>query len=269
MPVLARAWQMLLKGLEEVQTAPAPAQAAEMVLVRLAYVADLPVPGRSGARARGEAADAPRVSHRRRAAGVRGQRPPGPPASRAPRSPQCHGPPTACGRRRARSAIETRDAAAAAPESPPQPATVCRCVAGAELDPPPQSFAEVVELFDKRREALLRLHLLVARASRRVRAGPDRVPAGRRRAARPANRLVQLLGEWTGTRWVVAVSQAEGAPTLAEQEAQRDERAAERGRGATRWCGRCWTPFPARRSRRCATVRRRHGDVGTGGERCG
>src|SRR5579862_3851525 len=44
MPVLTRAWQMMLKGLEEVQTAPAPAQAAAMVLVRLAYVADLPVP---------------------------------------------------------------------------------------------------------------------------------------------------------------------------------------------------------------------------------
>src|SRR6516225_5769313 len=44
MPVLARAWQMLLKGLEEVQVAPSPVQAAEMVLVRLAYVADLPGP---------------------------------------------------------------------------------------------------------------------------------------------------------------------------------------------------------------------------------
>ena len=44
MPALARAWQMLLKGLEEVQTAPSPIQAAEMVLVRLAYVADLPAP---------------------------------------------------------------------------------------------------------------------------------------------------------------------------------------------------------------------------------
>src|SRR5205085_11089733 len=30
MPVLARAWQMLLKGVEEVQAAPAPAQAASM-----------------------------------------------------------------------------------------------------------------------------------------------------------------------------------------------------------------------------------------------
>src|SRR4029077_3306699 len=44
LPVLARAWQMLWKGLEEVQAAPLPAQAAAMVLVRLAYVADLPVP---------------------------------------------------------------------------------------------------------------------------------------------------------------------------------------------------------------------------------
>ena len=44
MPVLSRAWQMLLKGLGEVQAAPSAIQAAEMVLVRLAYVADLPLP---------------------------------------------------------------------------------------------------------------------------------------------------------------------------------------------------------------------------------
>ena len=44
MPALARVWQMLLKGLGEVQAAPSPVQAAEMVLVRLAYVADLPIP---------------------------------------------------------------------------------------------------------------------------------------------------------------------------------------------------------------------------------
>ncbi len=44
MPALARVWQMLLKGLGEVQEAPSPIQAAEMVLVRLAYVADLPAP---------------------------------------------------------------------------------------------------------------------------------------------------------------------------------------------------------------------------------
>src|SRR5260370_347945 len=43
-PVLARAWQMLLKGIAEAQTAPSALQAAEMGLVRLAYVADLPAP---------------------------------------------------------------------------------------------------------------------------------------------------------------------------------------------------------------------------------
>jgi DNA polymerase III subunit gamma/tau len=44
MPVLARAWQMLLKGLDDVRLAPSPLRAAEMVLVRLAYAADLPPP---------------------------------------------------------------------------------------------------------------------------------------------------------------------------------------------------------------------------------
>ncbi|WP_138918715.1 DNA polymerase III subunit gamma/tau, partial [Nitrospirillum viridazoti] len=45
MPALARAWQILLKGLGEVQQAPVPMQALEMVLIRLAYAADLPSPG--------------------------------------------------------------------------------------------------------------------------------------------------------------------------------------------------------------------------------
>ena len=45
MPVLARAWQMLLKGQEEVKSSPRPHAAADMVLVRLAYAADLPTPG--------------------------------------------------------------------------------------------------------------------------------------------------------------------------------------------------------------------------------
>jgi DNA polymerase-3 subunit gamma/tau len=43
-PVLGRAWQILLKGLGEVTSAPDPQAAAEMVLIRLAYAADLPDP---------------------------------------------------------------------------------------------------------------------------------------------------------------------------------------------------------------------------------
>nr|WP_319515617.1 DNA polymerase III subunit gamma/tau [uncultured Cohaesibacter sp.] len=42
--VLSRAWQMLIKGLAEVQSSPRPLASAEMVLVRIAYVADLPSP---------------------------------------------------------------------------------------------------------------------------------------------------------------------------------------------------------------------------------
>jgi DNA polymerase-3 subunit gamma/tau len=44
-PVLARLWQMLLKGTAEVEHAPDRRAAAEMVLIRCCYVADLPTPG--------------------------------------------------------------------------------------------------------------------------------------------------------------------------------------------------------------------------------
>jgi len=44
-PVLARTWQMLLKGVGEVETAPDRRAAAEMVLIRLCYVSDMPSPG--------------------------------------------------------------------------------------------------------------------------------------------------------------------------------------------------------------------------------
>ncbi|MBP7720971.1 MAG: DNA polymerase III subunit gamma/tau [Alphaproteobacteria bacterium] len=44
MPTLGRTWQILLKGLNEVQNAPAPHAAAEMIIIRLSYAADLPDP---------------------------------------------------------------------------------------------------------------------------------------------------------------------------------------------------------------------------------
>src|SRR6185369_4152163 len=55
-PVLSRAWQMLLKGVNEVQYAPQPMNALEMLLVRLAYVADLPTPGEIVAKMQNESA---------------------------------------------------------------------------------------------------------------------------------------------------------------------------------------------------------------------
>ena len=44
MRVLSRTWQMLLKGVGEVQASGRPVAAAEMILVRIAYAADLPTP---------------------------------------------------------------------------------------------------------------------------------------------------------------------------------------------------------------------------------
>ncbi len=44
MPSLSKAWQILLKGLEEVNSAPNPQNAAEMVIIRLSYAANLPDP---------------------------------------------------------------------------------------------------------------------------------------------------------------------------------------------------------------------------------
>src|SRR5215475_2183894 len=44
MRVLSRTWQMLFRGIPDVQSAVKPIAAAEMVLVRIAYAADLPTP---------------------------------------------------------------------------------------------------------------------------------------------------------------------------------------------------------------------------------
>ena len=52
MRVLSRTWQMLLKGIAEVKDAGRPLAAAEMVLVRIAYAADLPTPDEVDPRAR-------------------------------------------------------------------------------------------------------------------------------------------------------------------------------------------------------------------------
>ena len=70
MRVLSRTWQMLFKGLAEVQEAGKPLAAAEMVLVRIAYAADLPTPDEviRDIRENGAATPAPAQRQWRRAA---------------------------------------------------------------------------------------------------------------------------------------------------------------------------------------------------------
>src|SRR5437868_5265027 len=59
MRVLSRVWQMLFKGLAEVKEAAKPLAAAEMVLVRIAYAADLPTPDEVVRDIQGNGAGAP------------------------------------------------------------------------------------------------------------------------------------------------------------------------------------------------------------------
>ena len=91
------------------------------------------------------------------------------------------------------------------------------------IEPLPQSFLEVVALFESKREALLRSHLFAN--VHLVRFDPGRIELRPTEGAPRdlANRLGKLLGDWTSERWVVSISQNEGEPTLREQAAARDE----------------------------------------------
>jgi len=206
MPVLARAWQMLLKGLEEVQVAPSPIQAAEMLLVRLAYVADLPAPAEL---VRSVTAT------------------PGPPGG--PAGSRGNGAAIASSASSANSpavaAVQPADTGSPRPTAGNALRALAELPASRvelEHDPMPQSFAEVVALFDRRREPLIRSHLWSH--LHLVHFEPGRIEFRPAANAPPdlANRLGQLLTEWTGSRWLIAISEAEGEPTLREQEERRE-----------------------------------------------
>src|ERR1700693_2860964 len=82
MRLLSRTWQMLFRGIPEVQSASKPIAAAEMALVRIAYAADLPTPDEA-IRALGDAA---RGNCSGAAASTAAARPvPPPPRGEAPR----------------------------------------------------------------------------------------------------------------------------------------------------------------------------------------
>ncbi len=185
-PALARAWQILLKGISEVQQAAHPAQAAEMVLIRLAYAAELPPPGDLIKQLR-------ETMNNGGGAGIASSQPSG--GGAAPRARMASG----------GGAL----ASAVAQQSLPQ-------VAAVSGQASPTSFKDLVALFSTNREGALHAQLY-------NHAHPVRIEQGlleiRLDAGAPANfigRISQCLMDWTGERWMVTVSEREGEATLAE-----------------------------------------------------
>lgn len=242
-PVLMRAWQMLLKGMQELDTAPDRRVAADMVLIRLCYVADMPSPeelvrhlsnaARDGA---GPAVSGPVGS----GAGPAGGLPPagaltpgafvggnaaghvGGGATASGMSAVADTQPLSVGgddRPRLRmvggTAVAVETHPAALDSAPPQPAPVVE-------EPPaiPRTWRESVALVRDTREAVLHGHLrhaahLVSFAQGRIvlRLDPGAPPDVPRR-------LRLVLERVTGIEWQVELSEAPGEPTLGEQGAE-------------------------------------------------
>ncbi len=211
MRVLSRMWQMLLKGIAEVQTATRPAAAAEMVLVRIAYVADLPTPDEAirmieqnggasspvtaaNAAPRGAAAPAMSVAQ--------------------PQPSRLSG--------AARTSAETSprpQIIAHAPDAPAAPSA--RRIA---------SFPELVALAAEKRDLQTKAALEADVRLVRIEDGRLEVAMERSAARTLINDLSRKLEQWTGRRWTVIVSNEAGQPTLRSQNEvakNQRERAAE------------------------------------------
>ncbi|MFN4310252.1 MAG: DNA polymerase III subunit gamma/tau [Ferrovibrio sp.] len=196
MPVLARSWQMLLKGLAEVRSAPVPLAAAEMVLVRFAYAADLPSPA-DLAKEWKEKGGAPNA------------------APAGPRAPLGGGN-GGGGNGATATAVAAQPRAVASPA--PQPGET---VALAAM---PTSFPALVQLAKDMREGILAAELY--NDVHPVSFEPGRIELRLEPGAHHdlPGRLIEKLKAWTGQRWVVSLSKLPGEPTLAEQEQVEESR---------------------------------------------
>jgi DNA polymerase III subunit gamma/tau len=194
MRVLSRTWQMLLKGIAEVDAAGRPLAAAEMVLVRIAHAADLPTPDEvirsldenaSGPRSRASAAaPAPTASA---------------PRLEAPRSEVSRGAPRAA----LAPASEVR---VRLPEAQPSPPALAI-----------GRFEDLIALAAQKRD--LGVKLALERDVRLVRCEDGRLEIALERSAAKTlvNDLARKFSQWTSRRWMVVVSAEEGEPTIRSQ----------------------------------------------------
>jgi len=210
MGALTRAWQIVLKGLGEVRSAPSAVQAAEMILVRLMYGLELPGPadvlkkiqdaptvsaGPSG-HGGGTSANGGGVAASMSAPGVSAQPSmPTPTSSSTPNG-------------------QTMSAGSGA-QSQTQP----QILSVSELQlPDPQSFEQVVALTETVGEMILHANLIsnvhvVSFQPGRMEYHPTENAPGDL-----AQRLTKMLNDHTARRWVVSVSSAPGQPTVRQQE---------------------------------------------------
>ena len=194
-PALTRNWQMLLKGIGEAQQSAQPLQAAEMVLIRLAFAAELPTPGDLVRRLSG-------------AGGTPGSLP-------APAAPG----PGGSGSQGHSLRLESGGQALAA--APPQP-TAVQAPAPAGLEQP-QDLKDVLALAREHGELRLAGHLRNDVHLVRFERGRIELNPGEYAPRDMTGTLGKLLTEWTGIRWIVSVSDAPGQPTLAQQEATAEQ----------------------------------------------
>ena len=202
MRALTRMWQMLLKALEEVALAPNAMMAAEMAVIRLTHVADLPSPEELIRKLQN--APAP----------TSGSLPPTPTPHRSggQKGGEAH----------AAAAAPQHQAAAPAPQMSTGPSAQGATTAAAIALSPENAlaryptFESVIELIRHNREVKLLIEVettmrLAAYAPGRIEFTPtDAAPRDL------ATRLAQRLQQWTGTRWGVSVVKGADAPTIEE-----------------------------------------------------
>jgi DNA polymerase III subunit gamma/tau len=213
MRVLSRMWQMLLKGIAEAQAATRPAAAAEMVLVRIAYVADMPTPDeairmieQNGGASPVPAAGAPR--------GV-----PAPTMASSPVSSTQSQPARTISGSRGGAEASTRPQMVS-PASATQSQPALRIT----------SFPQLVALSAEKRDLLTKGALEADVRLVRIEDGRLELALERHASKTLINDLSRKLEQWTGRRWTVIVSNEAGQPTLRSQtEAAKNqrERAAE------------------------------------------
>ena len=184
-PTLTRSWQLLLKGLFEVQNATRPILACEMALIRIAYAADLPPTEKLVRDVLDGKSDTPRSDGRSGA--PRPSAPSGAPVSSAGGSTRLQ----------------------PAPQVQNENAPVLRGledVAAMAL----ANHAPVLKVHIENDMHLVRLDMAgeMGRLEFRPSLRAPRTLAGD---------LQQKLQAWTGIRWSVSIAREGGAPTLAEQ----------------------------------------------------